>query len=58
MKKARSNSKKFRLLQRSEKLAKEIDDILSWGNQAGEEWLLSSEIIELLKSGVSNMICI
>ncbi|MDV5113756.1 hypothetical protein R2Q93_00890 [Clostridium perfringens] len=58
MKKARSNSKKFRLLQRIEKLAKEIDDILSWGNQAGEEWLLSSEIIELLKSGVSNMICI
>ncbi|ELC8442302.1 2-hydroxyacyl-CoA dehydratase [Clostridium perfringens] len=58
MKKALSNSKKFMLPERIENLAKEADGILSLGNQAGEGWLLTSEIIKLLKSGVSNMICI
>jgi predicted CoA-substrate-specific enzyme activase len=58
MKNALSNSKKFMLPQRIEKLAKGTDDILSLGNQAGEGWLLTAEIIKLLKSGISNMICI
>ncbi|WP_346887439.1 acyl-CoA dehydratase activase-related protein [Clostridium sp. UBA1056] len=58
MKKALSNSEKFMLPQRIEKLAKGTDDILSLGNQAGEGWLLTAEIIKLVKSGISNMICI
>lgn len=58
MKKALSNSKRFIAPQRIEKLAKETDDILSLGNQAGEGWLLTAEVIKLLKSGISNMICI
>ncbi len=58
MKNALSNSKKFMLPQRIEILAKGTDDILSLGNQAGEGWLLTAEIIKLLKSGISNMICI
>lgn len=58
MKKSLSNSKRFIAPQRIEKLAKETDDILSLGNQAGEGWLLTAEIIKLLKSGTNNMICI
>ncbi len=44
--------------QRIEKLAKGTDDILSLGNQAGEGWLLTAEIVKLLESGIRNMICI
>ncbi|MBU5590710.1 2-hydroxyacyl-CoA dehydratase [Clostridium sp. MSJ-4] len=58
MKKSLSNSKRFTPPETIEKLAKRTDDILSLGNQAGEGWLLTAEIIKLLESGVNNMICI
>lgn len=58
MKRALRNSKRFMAPQRIEKLAKGTDDILSLGNQAGEGWLLTAEIVKLLESGISNMICI
>ncbi|MBE1302483.1 2-hydroxyacyl-CoA dehydratase [Clostridium botulinum] len=58
MKRALRNSKRFMVPQRIEKLAKGTDDILSLGNQAGEGWLLTAEIVKLLESGISNMICI
>ncbi|MGG7078517.1 acyl-CoA dehydratase activase-related protein [Clostridium sardiniense] len=58
MKKALNNSKRFIAPERIEKLAKETDDILSLGNQAGEGWLLTAEMVKLLKSGINNMICI
>ncbi len=58
MKKALSNSKRFMAPQRIEKLAKGREEILSLGNQAGEGWLLTAEIVKLLESGISDMICI
>ncbi|MFX0548551.1 acyl-CoA dehydratase activase-related protein [Hathewaya histolytica] len=58
MKKALSNSKRFIPPETIETLAKRTDDILSLGNQAGEGWLLTAEIIKLLENGISNMICI
>jgi len=58
MKKALSNSKRFMMPQKIEKLAKGREGILSLGNQAGEGWLLTAEIVKLLESGVNNMICI
>ncbi|MGG7098758.1 acyl-CoA dehydratase activase-related protein [Clostridium sardiniense] len=58
MKKSLSDSKRFIAPEKIDKLAKETGDILSLGNQAGEGWLVTAEIVKLLKSGVSNMICI
>ena len=38
-------------------LAKDTEDIVSIGNQTGEGWLLTGEMIELIESGVNNVIC-
>lgn len=38
-------------------LAKISSPVLSMGNQAGEGWLLTAEMIELIESGVNNIIC-
>jgi predicted CoA-substrate-specific enzyme activase len=35
-----------------------IEEIVSPANQAGEGWLLASEMIRLIESGVKNVICI
>ena len=38
-------------------MRKLVDGIVSTGNIAGEGWFLSAEMLELLESGVSNIIC-
>jgi len=38
-------------------LAKETEKVISTCNQFGEGWLLTAEMIELIKSGVPNIIC-
>jgi Uncharacterized protein conserved in bacteria len=38
-------------------LAKSASEILSLGNQTGEGWFLTAEMIELIKSGAGNIIC-
>lgn len=38
-------------------MAKLVDGIVSIGNIAGEGWFLSAEMIELMHSGVNNIIC-
>ena len=39
-------------------LAKNVDDILSTGNQTGEGWFLTAEMVELIKEGINNIVCV
>ena len=39
------------------KLAYYANDVVSVGNQTGEGWFLTGEILELIKSGVNNVVC-
>jgi len=39
-------------------LAENVDGILSTGNQTGEGWFLTGEMVELIKNGVSNIVCV
>ena len=39
-------------------LAKYAEEILSTGNQTGEGWLLTGEMVEFIRNGVSNIICL
>ena len=40
------------------KLSENVDGILSTGNQTGEGWFLTGEMIELIKEGVNNIVCV
>ncbi|WP_290771036.1 2-hydroxyacyl-CoA dehydratase [Anaerofustis sp.] len=42
---------------RINKLAYYASDVVSIGNQTGEGWFLTGEILELIKSGVNNIVC-
>ena len=39
-------------------LAKNVDGIISTGNQTGEGWFLTAEMVELIKDGVENIVCV
>ncbi len=39
-------------------LAKNVTPVLSTGNQTGEGWFLTAEMIELMKDGVKNIVCV
>ena len=39
-------------------LAKNVNGILSLGNQTGEGWFLTAEMVELIKDGVKNVVCV
>ncbi|MDR3296604.1 MAG: 2-hydroxyacyl-CoA dehydratase [Clostridiales Family XIII bacterium] len=41
-----------------EELAGKAEKILSLGNQCGEGWLLTGEMVELIDSGVENIVCL
>ena len=38
-------------------IAEGAEKVLSIGNQTGEGWFLTGEMIELLKAGVNNIVC-
>lgn len=57
MKEALEQSKRFEGPERIEKLAERASKILSLGNQTGEGWFLTAEMIELIESGAENIIC-
>jgi predicted CoA-substrate-specific enzyme activase len=40
------------------KLADNVEDILSVGNQTGEGWFLTGEMVELIKEGINNIVCV
>ena len=55
--KALSNSKRFAPPAKIQTLANMAKDIVSIGNQTGEGWFLTGEMLELIKSGASNIVC-
>ncbi len=55
---ALSASKRFHAPIKIEKLAKMTEDIVSIGNQTGEGWFLTGEILELIHTGADNILCL
>ena len=54
---ALNNSNRFHAPKRIEQLADMAKPFLSLGNVSGEGWFLTAEMVELLESGVPNIIC-
>lgn len=54
---ALEKSKRFEPPVEIDQLAKYAEPIVSVGNQTGEGWFLTGEMIELIKSGVKNIVC-
>ena len=55
---ALEKSRRFEAPMRIEEIAKLAKPFLSIGNQYGEGWFLTGEMVELLLSGVPNIVCI
>ena len=51
------NSKRFNAPEKIIELSKKTASLVSVGNQTGEGWLLPGEMIELIESGVENIVC-
>ena len=49
---------KYRNFSDIRKLESNVENIISVGNQTGEGWFLTSEIVELIKEGVNNIVCV
>ena len=58
MKKALDASKRFTAPKPIEEIAKYAEQHLSLGNQSGEGWFLTGEMVELIRSGVNNIVCL
>lgn len=50
-------SRHFNSIARIQELAEYAKPIVSLGNQTGEGWFLTAEMVELIKSGVPNIVC-
>jgi len=57
MKEALAKSSRFEAPKSIQELAKGVSDIVSLGNQMGEGWFLTAEMVELIESGTENIIC-
>ena len=57
MKKELEKSKRFYPPKHISELAELAQPIVSLGNQTGEGWFLTAEMIELIESGADNIIC-
>ena len=55
--KAFAKSKHFSTPAKIEDLAKYASPIVSLGNQTGEGWFLTGEMLELIHNGVNNIVC-
>lgn len=58
LRKALRESKRFEEPSHIEHTAAEASEIASIGNQCGEGWLLTGEMIELIKGGATNIACL
>ena len=58
MKKELENSNRFSRPKHIKELANMASPILSLGHQTGEGWFLTAEMIELIKSGTKNIVCL
>jgi predicted CoA-substrate-specific enzyme activase len=56
-KSALSRSKRFTPPETIYELAKGAEPIVSLGHQTGEGWFLTAEMVELIQSGVKNIVC-
>jgi predicted nucleotide-binding protein (sugar kinase/HSP70/actin superfamily) len=56
--KALRESKRFHEPMRIEEIAEKASEIISLGNQFGEGWLLTGEMVDLIDSGVENIVCL
>lgn len=52
------NSERFGYPRSINNLAKKAANVVSLGNQTGEGWLLTGEMVELIESDVNNIVCI
>lgn len=52
-----NNSRRFSVPQHIKDMAKNASSIVSLGNQTGEGWLLTGEMVELIHEGINNIIC-
>lgn len=57
MKKQLAASKRFEPPKEISDLAGYAEDFVSIGNQTGEGWFLTGEMVELIHSGVNNIVC-
>ncbi|HZK86118.1 MAG TPA: acyl-CoA dehydratase activase-related protein, partial [Desulfosporosinus sp.] len=58
MKRALGASKRFHAPKPIEEIAKYAEKHLSLANQSGEGWFLTGEMVELIRSGVNNIVCL
>ncbi|MDR3539999.1 MAG: acyl-CoA dehydratase activase-related protein [Desulfosporosinus sp.] len=58
MKRALEASKRFTAPKPIEEIAKYAEQHLSLANQSGEGWFLTGEMVELIRSGVNNIVCL
>lgn len=58
MKKALKASKRFEAPKSIDQIAKYAEKHLSLCNQSGEGWFLTGEMVELIRSGVNNIVCL
>ena len=49
---------RFRKPVKIQELAKNVEGIISTGNQTGEGWFLTGEMIELIKDDIKNIVCV
>ncbi len=57
MRKALRESKRFEEPMYIEEIAEKASEVVSLGNQCGEGWLLTGEMVDLIDSGVENIVC-
>ena len=53
-----NKSKHFQSPSSIEKLAEKAKEVLSLGNQTGEGWLITAEMIHNLENGIQNILCV
>jgi predicted nucleotide-binding protein (sugar kinase/HSP70/actin superfamily) len=58
MKRALAESERFDAPPPIRKLAKMAEPIVSIGNQTGEGWFLTAEMVELITAGARNIVCV
>lgn len=58
MKEAFENSKRFLPISSIDELARMASSFLSLGNQTGEGWLVTAEMLEFIHQGTNNIICV
>lgn len=56
-KKALARSKRFQPPKLIQEVAKNASKVISLGHQTGEGWFLTGEMVDLIESGVKNIVC-